>query len=46
MNTTGATTYSPCPVGSFSNEKGSDWCDICAPGQYANTVGSKACKTW
>ncbi|KAL4859859.1 Nucleolar GTP-binding protein 1 [Chlorella vulgaris] len=45
VNTTGAKTYTPCGVGTFSDETGSDWCDICPPGQYANTKGSKACKT-
>lgn len=44
VNTTGAITYTPCDVGHFSDEKGSDWCDKCPPGQYANTRGSKACK--
>jgi hypothetical protein len=32
-------------VGTFNPDVGLDSCDACAPGQYANTPGSKTCKT-
>ena len=37
----------PCrsPLGTFNAKTAQDSCDPCAPGQYANTLGSKACKT-
>ena len=33
------------PVGTFNPDVAQDSCGVCAPGQYANTPGSKSCKT-
>jgi len=33
------------PKGTWNNEQAQDNCNPCAPGKYANTVGSRECKT-